>query len=200
MLVADVIAFLQIALVGDVHAGLALDRLDEETGNLVAVLLQHLLQRVGVVVGYADETGSHRAVVGIALRVVAHSDDGDGAAVEVAFAADNHNLVVLDAFLDDAPAAGQLQGCLVGLGTAVHRQHLLIAEIFGHVFFPLAKAVVIESAAREGQLVGLVAEGLDDFRVAMALVDSRIGRKEVEILFAFAVPHKSAFAFGQHYG
>jgi hypothetical protein len=34
----------------------------------------------------------------------------------------------------------------------------------------------------------------------MALVDGGVGGKEVKIAFAFAVPHKCAFAFGEDDG
>ena len=197
---ADVVALLEVALIGDIDARLALDGLQQETSHLGAVLGQHLLQRVGIVVGDAQETGGHGAVVGVALGVVAHGDDGDGAAVEVALAADNHHLVVGDALLHHAPATGQLQSRLVGLGAGVHRQHLVVAEVLGYILLPLAETIIIERARREGQLVGLVAHGLDNLGVAMALVDSAVGRQEVEILLAFHIPHENAFAFGEHNG
>ncbi len=200
MLVADVIAFLQIALVGDINAGLALDGFEQETGNGVAVFLQHALKGIGVVVGDADETGSHGTVVGVALGVVAHSDDGDGAAVEVAFAADDLHVLILDTFLHHAPAASQLEAGLVGFGTSVHGQHLIVAKIFGDILFPLAEAIIVEGAAAEGELLSLVGQGLDNLGVAVTLVDGRVGRKEVEIAFALAIPHKGTFAFGQNDG
>ena len=164
------------------------------------MLGEAFLQRVGIVVGDAQEAGSHGTVVGIALGVVAHSDDGDGAAVEVTLAADNLHLIVGDAFFHHAPAAGQLQASLVGFGTSVHRQYLVVAEILSDVFLPLTQAVVVESAAAEGQLMSLVAHRLDDLRVAVTLVDSAVGREKVEILLTLAVPHKSALTFGKDNG
>ena len=164
------------------------------------MLIQYLFQCGGVVVGDSDETRGHGAIVGIALGVVAHSDDGDGTAVEVAFAAYNHYLFVLNAFLDNTPAAGKLQGCFVGFCTAIHGQHLVVAEVLGDVFLPFAKAVVVECAAAEGQFLSLVAEGFDDFWMAVSLVHSRVGGKKVEIAFAFAVPYKCALTFGKNNG
>ena len=197
---ADIIAFLQVAIVRHIDAGLTLDGFEQEARHLLAVFSEAFLQRVGIVVGNAQEAGGHGTIVGVALGVVAHGDDGDGAAVEVTLAADDFHLVVGDAFFHHTPTAGQLQTCLVGLGTGVHGQHLVIAEIFGDIFLPLTQTVIVESTAREGQLVGLVAHSLDNLRVAMTLVDSGIGGKEVKIAFAFAVPHKSAFAFGEDNG
>ena len=104
---------------------------------------------------------------------------------------------VRDAFLDDTPTAGELEARFVGFGARVHGQHLVVAEVFGHIFFPHAERVVIEGAAAEGEALGLVGQCLQDFRVAMALVDSGIGRQEVEILFSFDVPHLGALTFGE---
>ena len=99
----------QVALVRHIHAGLMGSTRKPPPS---AVLGQAFLQCVGVVVGNAQEAGSHGTVVGVGLGVVAHGDDGDGTAVEVAFAADNHHFVVGDALLDHTPTAGQLQGRL----------------------------------------------------------------------------------------
>ena len=48
--------------------------------------------------------------------------------------------------------------------------------------------------------MGLVAHSLDNLRVAVALVDSAVGREKVEILLTLAVPHKSALTFGKDNG
>ena len=197
VLLADVVALLQVAFIGDVNASLALDGFQQETGDFVAFLLKHFLKSIGVVVGDADEAGSHGAVVGVALGVIAHGDDGDGTAMEVAFAAHDFHLVVRDTFFDDTPTAGELEARFVGFRARVHGQHLVVAEVFSHVFFPHAERVVIEGAAAEGEAFGLVGHGLQDFRVAVALVHGGIGRQEVEIFLAFHVPHFGALTFGE---
>ena len=117
--------------------------------------------------------------------------------MEVAFAANDFHLVIRNTLLDDTPTAGKFQTCLIGFGARVHRQHLVIAKVFGHIFLPHAECVVIEGAAAEGEALSLVCHSLDDFRVAVALVDSGIGRQEVEILLAFHVPHLGALTFGE---
>jgi hypothetical protein len=41
--------------------------------------------------------------------------------------------------------------------------------------------VIVESARSEGDLLGLLVERVDDLRVAVPLIDSRVGRQEVQV-------------------
>ena len=197
VLLTNIVAFLQVAIVRDINTSFTLNGLQQETSDFLTLLGQHLLQSIGVIVRDADETGSHRAIVGIRLWVITHGDDGNRAAMEVAFAANDLYLIVRDTFLDNTPTAGQLQACLVSFGARVHGQHLVVAKVFGNIFFPYAESVVIESAAAEGEAFGLVGHGLDDLGVAMALVDSRISRQEVKVFFSFDIPNLGALTFGE---
>ena len=120
VLLAEVVALLQIAIIRNKHTSLALDGFCNETADFVAILLESLFKSLGIVVGNADESGSQRTVVGVRTGVVAHGDDGHGASVEVAFAADNLDLVVGNTLLHGTPAAGKLQGCFHTLSTCVH--------------------------------------------------------------------------------
>ena len=60
---ADVVAFLQITFIRNVNASLTLDRLQQETCDLLAVLCENLLQCVRIVVRDTDETRCQRTVV-----------------------------------------------------------------------------------------------------------------------------------------
>ena len=48
--------------------------------------------------------------------------------------------------------------------------------------------------------MGLIAEGFDDFRMAMSLIHCLIGGQKIEIAFAFTIPHEGTFSFGQDNG
>ena len=54
---AEVEAFLQVAVIGNEDTSLALDRLGDEGGNFLAMLLEGLLECISIIVGDADETG-----------------------------------------------------------------------------------------------------------------------------------------------
>ena len=192
--VAQVEAFLEVALVRDIDAGFALDGLHDHGADLVALFVQDLPQRLGVVIGNVDETGREGPVLAVAVRVAGHRDDGDGAAVEVAVGHDDEGLVLRDALHLVAPAAGQLEGRLDGLGAGVHRQKLVIAEVLGGHLLVGAQAVVVEGAGGQAQLLGLVAEGLHDLGVAVSLVDGGIGRQEIVVPLAVHVPDIDALA------
>ena len=199
VLVAQVEALLQVAIVGHEDAGLALDGLGDESAHLLAILVESFLKRLGIVIGNADEARRQRTVLGIRTGVVTHGDDRHGASVEVALAADNLNLVVLDAFFHSAPAASQLQGRLYALGTRVHRQHTVVAEEVVHELLILTEGFAVEGTAGEAELVGLVFQCLDDAGVTVTLVDGRITGEEVEILLSLYVPHIDALALGEHH-
>ena len=145
VLVAQVVAGLHISVVGHKHTRLALNRLSDEGTNLVALLVEHLLQGLRIIIRYAYEARSERSVLCIRAGVVAHGDDRYGSAVEVAVAANHLDLVVGNAFLHGAPAAGQLQSSLHALGTRVHRQYAVVTEILVHELLVFAECVVIES-------------------------------------------------------
>ena len=49
------------------------------------------------------------------------------------------------------------------------------------------------------QSLGLVAQGLYYFRMAVPLVDSRISRKEIIVAFPVHVPYVDAFSFGENH-
>ena len=157
-------------------------------------------QGVHVVVGYAYEAGRQRSVLVVRAGIVAHGDHGDGAAVEVALAADNLDFVVLNALLHRTPAAGQLQGRLHALGARVHGQHAVVAEVLVHELLILAQRIVVERAAGEAQHVGLVFQCLHNAGVAVALVHGRVAAEKVEVALAVDVPHIDAFAAMQHHG
>jgi len=186
---------LQVAGGGDHDSRLALDRLHQERADVV--VLERALQRGHVVVGDLDQPRGVGTEAGPAVGIGAGRDDGDGAAVEVALAHHDLRLAVRDALLLVGPLAGQLEGGLDGLGTAVHGQDHVEAEQPGHVPLVLAEGVAVERAARQGQAPRLLGEGGDDLRVAVPLVDGGVGREKVVVAAALRVPDEHALSPGE---
>ena len=200
VLVAQVEALLQVAIVGHEDASLSLDGLGNKGAHLVAIFVEGTAQGLHVVIRNTDEARRQRTILGVGAGVVAHGDDGHGAAMEVAVAADDFDLIVADAFLHGTPTASQLQGSLNAFGTRVHGQDAVVAEEVVHELLILAEGIVVESARGEAEHVGLVFQGFYDAGVAVALVHGRIGGEEVEIFLSFHIPHVDAFTLVQHYG
>ena len=97
-----------------------------------------------------------------------------------------------------APLAHGLDARFDGLGAAVHRQgHVRVGQL-AQLLVEEAQLVVAEGARGQGQLRGLLLHDRDDARVAVALVDGRIGRQAVEVALAVDVPDPDALAAGQH--
>lgn len=182
VLLAELRDLLEVSLIGNHDTGLTLDGLDQEGGNVLAVVLEDVLEILDVVVadGAAglgvDRTNVREvgAEANASIGIGRHGDDSNGASVEVLSAGKNDSLVLWDALLHVAPLAGELDGGLDGLGTGVHGEDLVEAKVLGDVLGVLAKDVVVEGAGAEAQLLGLIAEGLDDLGVGVAYLAMRI--------------------------
>ena len=191
MSLTEVVAFLQIALIGDKHASLTLDGFHEETAN--HRVFQSFRQSVHIVVGDSDESGRERTETCVGIRIVGKGDDGDGTTVEVAFAHNDLGLVFRKTFLVITPTTAEFQSRFVSLGAGVHGENLVVAESLGDIFLERSQAVIVECAGGQGDLLSLIDHGSDDLRVAVTLVHSGISGKEVEIFLAFHVPHEGTF-------
>lgn len=190
VLLAELGDLLEVAIVGDHDTSLTLNGLDQEGADVLAVVLEDVLEVLDVVVADgAAGLGADGANVGevrteseTCVGVGRHGNDSDSASVEVLSAGENDGLALGDVLLKVAPLAGELDGSLDGLGTGVHGEDLVEAEVLGDVLGVLAKDVVVEGAGAQAELLGLVAEGLDDLRVRVALVGGRVGAQEVHVL------------------
>lgn len=91
-----------------------------------------------------------------------------------------------------SPLAGDLDGGLDGLGPRVHGQDHVVAKDLPDLGGPDGKDIVVEGARAECQTGGLLGQGLDQLRVAVALVDGAVGREEVEVVLALGVPDVDA--------
>lgn len=176
VLLAELRDLLEVSLVGNHDTSFTLDGLDQEGGDVLAVVLEDVLEVLDVVVadGAAGlgvdgtDVGEVGAEANAGIGVGGHGDDTDSTSVEVLRAGKNNSLVLWDALLHVAPLAGELDGGLDGLGTGVHGEDLVEAKILGDVLGILAKDIVVEGAGAETELLGLVTEGLDDLGVGVA--------------------------------
>lgn len=117
--------------------GLALDGLDEERSNALAVSLERALKCVNVVVRDAvlhpgalgPEVWRERAKVLAGLGVGRHGDDRDSPAMEVAGDREDDGLVLWDALDEVAPFAREFERRLDRLGTGVHREDHLCESL-----------------------------------------------------------------------
>ena len=185
----------EVAGRGDDDAGLALDRLGEEGDG---VRPDRRLERVGVAEGDGDEAGDEGAEVAAGVLVGRERHDAEGAAVEVARADDDLGAVLRHALHLVAPFAHRLDRRLDRLGARVHRQDLVRVGQVRELLVEAAELVVAEGAAGQGQARGLLGQRLQDLRVAVALVDRRVGGEAVEVAAALDVGHPGALALGQH--
>ena len=98
-----------------------------------------------------------------------------------------------------SPLASNLDGCLDGFGTCVHGQDHVKAKQFRRILSKAGEDVIVECTAAECQARCLLSQGLDEFRVAVTLVDGAVCREEVEIMFALRIPDAAATRSGKHW-
>ena len=175
----------EVARGRDDDAGLALDRLDQNRGD---VGVHRLLDRVGVAVGQHAEAGGEGAEALLVEALGGKADDGGGAAVEVAVEDQDLGLVVGHALDVVAPLAGGLDRGFDRLGAAVHGQHAGEAGELGDLLTQGAELIVAEGARGQGHAARLLDERLDQAGVAVTLVDRRVGGKAVHVAAPLDVP------------
>src|SRR3954454_19164507 len=111
--------------------------------------------------------------------------------MKVVGANDNLRLSVSDAFDLVSPLAGRLDCSFHRLSAGIHRQrHFESSEIM-QLLVEEAKLVVAEGTRCQRDLMRLVDQRLQDLRMAVPLVYSRVRCKTIQILLAVHVvyPH-----------
>ena len=146
MLMTQVVAFLEITVVGHEDTCLALYRFYDKATHLIAIFVQCLLQGFRIIIRNTDKARGERTVFVIRAGVVTHGDHSNRAAMEIAFAADDLYLVIRNILFDSTPATCQFQGGLHTLGTCIHRQDPVVSEILVHELLILTQGIVVESA------------------------------------------------------
>ncbi len=132
-------------------------------------------------------------------RVGAEADDPEGAPVKIVGADNDLGLPVRHALHLVAPLAHRLDRALHRLGAAVHGQHLVRAGQLRDLLVEGSQLVVMKGAGRQRQPTRLLHHGGQDLRMAVALVDGRIGGEAIEITVALRIPHPDPFAARQNH-
>jgi GNAT superfamily N-acetyltransferase len=138
-------------------------------------------QRIDVPEWHAHEARRERAEAVAVERLAGEAGDGGGAAVKIVLADDDLGLVARDALRGVGPAAHGFDGALDGLGAGVHGQHHLHAAQTRQRFAERRQLVVAERARSQRYARRLVEQRLHNARMAMALVEGRVGAQAIEI-------------------
>ena len=114
------------------------------------------------------------------MKVVLHTEDD--------------RLVLRNALDLVSPLAGDLDAGLDCLRAGVHGQYHVKAEELGDELGETREDIVVEGARAEGQARGLFTESGNQLGMAVALVDSRVGGQEVQILATLRIPDTGALS------
>ena len=193
---AERVGLTHVIVCRDVHAGLALDGLHEESRHVG--VLEGGREGVQIVVRNDLKAWGVGSKPSRAVRIRRERHDGRRAAVEVLGTRDDFGGTCRNALHIVRPLSGDFDGGFDRFCTRVHGQDLVVAEVLGHELLIRPKNAVVKGAGGEGQLRGLVLHRLHDPRMAMPLVHGAVRAQEVEVLLAFHVPNVHAFAAVKH--
>lgn len=90
------------------------------------------------------------------------------------------------------PLARNLDGCLDRFGSGIHGQNHVVAENMANLLRPFGKDIIVKSARRQRQTLGLLAQGLHQLGVTVTLVNGRVGRQTVNVLSTLGIPDSGA--------
>lgn len=94
--------------------------------------------------------------------------------METSVHANHPSLSLWDSLFSVSPLSCELDGGLDSLHTRVHGQNHVVSKQLGDLFSVGSEVGRVECSGREGDKMSLGCQGLEDSRVAVALVDSRI--------------------------
>ena len=197
MFLAECLCFCEIPVGWHVNACFSLDGFHEESGH-VGVIAQGIFERRDVVIWNGDEAFGIRPEIGSRAAVIRERNDGCGASVEVPLANDDLRLLRRDSFSFVCPFAANLDGGFDGFGAGIHRQHFFETKELGDKLLINTQLVVVKSTRSERKRFCLSHHGIDDARMAVALIHRRVGREEIVVPFAFQIPYIYAFAAREH--
>jgi hypothetical protein len=182
---------------GDVHHR----RLEDEGGHLIADLVEHALEHVGIVerdglgeladgvrVAGSEGHAARRAALAELVQRRAHADH-DGVVVAVVGALDLEHHVAPGGGAREVDGVHRRLGA--GVGEAPLRQAEAALELLGHHDRALGRGGEVRPAP------GALAHGGDDGRVGVAHAHHAEAVVEVDVLGAVHVPHVRALAVGQ---
>ena len=193
------------------HAGLALDGLEHDSTDGVALRLEQRLKRRDVVLRRGREPVGQRLEKLLLGRLCGRGERGERATMEALLHRNDHargHLPVAAFRLDTAAriGAGELDGALVRLGARVREERLPRRLVSGGHFFvqrigeqlahlpAMLDVVVVAHVDERGCLLG---DRAHDGGVAMSQAHRADSRDEVEVLLAGIVANDHAFAFHQ---
>ena len=171
-------------------ARFALNRLDEHRHRVV---VDGRFECVRVAVGNRAESGGEWTEIIGSDRVARETDDRGRATVEVAVHHDDVGLPGGDTLDPVAPGARELDARLDCLGPRIHRNHHVFAGEGGELGDERAELVVMECTAGQGDAVELLMCGLQELRMPMTEVDSRVRGEAIEVPAALDIRHPRAF-------
>ena len=188
MLVAQRTHLLQILSGRYMHAALTLDRLQQNSADIIIHLS---LQRLDIAVGHKHMSGAQRTVAHMIIIMAGSSQRIKGASVE-GFVRRN-NFIFRRCFAH-AILTRQLHSALIALCATVGKENAVHAGSLGHHAQGLRLNLSIIQVGAVHQLASLLTDSLHQHRMIITkAVDSNTG-KGIHILIALVVPHTAALA------
>lgn len=77
--------------------------------------------------------------------------------------------------------------------TSIHVQNFFVVELFRQKFVKLVQAVMKNGSRCVVEFVHLIGHGLNNFRMAVPLVEGGKPSKKIVVLLPFDIPHENTY-------
>ena len=172
----------------DDHPGFALDRFDQDRAGIGTRRRPHAGHVAEIEV---RESRGERTEPGAILGLARESDDGGGAAVEVAARHQDFSLTIGDALDPVTPAPRALDRGFHRLRAGVHGQRALEAGQRAQLFQERAQRGAVVGARSDGHLFELALRRGHDAGMEMAVAHCGIRAHHVDVFAALDIPHQA---------
>mmetsp|Transcript_21210 Transcript_21210/g.35104 ORF Transcript_21210/g.35104 Transcript_21210/m.35104 type:complete len:335 (+) Transcript_21210:255-1259(+) len=165
----------QVPIIGHYDTSFSLNGFHHESGNISTILLQFHLQGSQIIVRHGIKSRHVRSKSPKGRWIVRRRHGRQGATPKVVIGKEDLGLIGSNALDFVSPFACQLDGRFATLHASIHGKHAIVSKVLCHEFRVRAQGVIVKGAGCERQRFSLFRQGGNDFGVAVALIDSRIG-------------------------
>lgn len=125
-----------------------------------------------------------RAKVSISVRIIWTCTSSDSSAPEISFSKQDSSWIMRDMFSLITPSTSKFDGTFTSLNTSIHQKRLVVTKNIVKLLFNQTKFAIVDGSRGQSYFLSLFNKSLEDFGMAVALIDSRICWKEIIISFS----------------
>lgn len=155
------------------------DMTSVSTPPFTYVTLKLGFQSRHIIVRNRQESRHEGSKTGLGRGIIGGRHGRQGASPKVVFRKNDARLAVRNSLDVVAPSPGEFNGRFSAFNARIHGQDSVVSKVLGDKGGIFAEGIIVKGPAGEGEFLGLIDQGLDDFGMAMTLIHGRVRRKEL---------------------